>query len=335
MRPSRLSILAVLSAFTVLAAPLRADDTPAQQAEKLFAQANQLADQGNFAAACPLLEQSNSMDPGIGTQFNLADCYEHTDRAASALSLFREVEKVAREAGKVERQQSAHQRAEALEKVVSRIQVTVPPEVADFPGLVLSCDDKPIDKSDFGRALPFDPGSHLVSASAAGRLPWKVRVILGHEGKALTVPMLIAAAAPPLPPAATSPTLGTQRTLALVSGGAGVVGIAVGSVFGILSIVQHNTYTSDCAIVGDTCTGKNPSGGASATAGASASSSAVTFGNVSTVGFIVGGVGVAGALVLWFTAPKREGSRPSTLTGVDLVPSVGPRSGSMTLRAVW
>jgi hypothetical protein len=331
MRPNRLSILAVLFAFTVLAAPVRADDTPAQQAEKLFAQANQFADQGNFAAACPLLEQSNAMDPGIGTQFNLADCYEHTDRAASALALFREVEKVAREAGKVERQQSAHQRAEALEKAVSRIQITVPAEVADFPGLVLSCDDKPIDKSDFGRALPYDPGSHLVSASAPGHLPWKVRVILGHEGKALTVPMLIAAAAPPTAPAATSPTLGTQRTLALASGGVGVVGLAVGSVFGILSIVQHNTVKSDCGNMGptgNTCVNLDRN---TAMSGANASSSAVTFGNVSTVGFIVGGVGVAGALVLWFTAPKREGSR----TGVDLVPAVGPKSGSMTLRAVW
>ncbi|HEX5098696.1 MAG TPA: hypothetical protein VFV94_04320, partial [Polyangiaceae bacterium] len=58
------------------------------QAESLFHQAVQRMDQGDYASACPLLEQSQALDPSSGTLLNLGDCYEHTGRLASAWRTF-------------------------------------------------------------------------------------------------------------------------------------------------------------------------------------------------------------------------------------------------------
>jgi hypothetical protein len=75
--------------------------------------------------------------------------------------------------------------------------------------------------------------------------------------------------------------------------GVGVVGVGVGAAFGLLSMAKHSTVAKDCP--GTVCTTPE---------GYNASNDALTFGNVSTVAFIVGGVGLGVGLTLWLTAPK-------------------------------
>src|SRR5262249_24412526 len=70
-------------ALLVSAGGARAE-TPEQAADRLFKEAEVLARAGRYAEACPKLEESERLDPGIGTQFNLADCYERTGRVAHA-----------------------------------------------------------------------------------------------------------------------------------------------------------------------------------------------------------------------------------------------------------
>ena len=82
--------------------------------------------QGKHADACPKLEESQRLDPGIGTQFNLAVCYEQVGRTASAWSTFLDVAGAARAAGQTEREKVARQRATALEPRLIRLTITAP-----------------------------------------------------------------------------------------------------------------------------------------------------------------------------------------------------------------
>src|SRR5260370_31320880 len=127
MRKPYALIALLVTASSALAATADAQETRAQRADRLFNEANKLADAGDFAAACPKYEESNQLDPAIGTGFNLADCYEHIGRTGTALILFRGVEVIAREAGKEQRQASARQRADALDRKVARMVIVFAP----------------------------------------------------------------------------------------------------------------------------------------------------------------------------------------------------------------
>ena len=86
-----------LVAAGVLATPAaRAADTAA--AQSLFSDARKLMLAGNFADACPKREESEKLDPGMGTLYNLGDCYEHVGKTASAWAAFDEVANEARAA---------------------------------------------------------------------------------------------------------------------------------------------------------------------------------------------------------------------------------------------
>jgi len=293
----------------------RADETPAQRADRLFNEGNALANAGDFAAACPRYDESNRLDRAIGTEFNLADCYQNVGKTATALSLFRSVEDTAKTAGKVERQNSAHQRAEALEKLVPRLRVTFPAS-GEVPGLEVSCDAKRIEHDDLGRGLAFDPGTHTVTAKAPARLPWSQTLqLVAGQTTVVAVPELA------VDPNAVPPVVvrrgGTQRTLALITGGVGLAGLAVGTAFGVLSISDHSTASKACPSF--VCT--------AASGGVSDWQNAMTAGNVSTAGFIVGGVVLAAGVTLFLTAPK-DATREAS---VAIRPAVGPGTGSLTV----
>ncbi|XXX71928.1 hypothetical protein WMF30_30210 [Sorangium sp. So ce134] len=167
----------------------RAADPAAAQA--LFDAARQLMAQGKHAEACPKLEESQRLDPGIGTQFNLAACYEQTGRTASAWSTFLDVAGAAKAAGQLEREKVARQRATALEPKLIRLTITAP---ADAPAdLQVRRDGALVGRAQWGTPVPVDPGKHTVEAFAAGRAPFVKAVELNKAGASETV------AVPPLP----------------------------------------------------------------------------------------------------------------------------------------
>ena len=66
----------------------RADDGARAAAQAAFEEGRRLADAGDYAGAAERFEQSERLDPALGTVLNLANCYEHARRLASAWRAF-------------------------------------------------------------------------------------------------------------------------------------------------------------------------------------------------------------------------------------------------------
>src|ERR1700712_2696749 len=104
------SVVTPLALFALtIASPAMAADPAAAQA--LFNDAKQLMTTGRYAEACPKLEESQRLDPGVGTLFHLADCDEHVGKTASAWAAFLEVAAEAKSSGQPARERVARDRA--------------------------------------------------------------------------------------------------------------------------------------------------------------------------------------------------------------------------------
>jgi hypothetical protein len=279
----------------------------------MFQDARALVQKGDYAAACPLLEQSQKLDAAVGTQFNLADCYEHVGRTATAYAVFNDVARIARAAGKFERERSAKERAAALEPKLARVHLEVK---SAAPGLEIRIDDALVDKRSWTESFPIDPGAHRITASAPSHETWKLDLEAEPKSVAeISVPELVDTTVhAPVAPATVAPPPekpSNQRTIALVTGGVGAAGIVVGAISGLVALSSRSTGERECpsATYAFHCPTE---------AGTSAWNSASTAGTVSTAAFIAGGVLIAGAAVLWFTAPSSRTRVGTSLSGIRI-----------------
>lgn len=302
--------LAILGVAIALGVPqvARADNANSAAAQALFDQARKLMAQGQYRAACPKLEESQRLDPGSGTLINLADCYDHEGKTATSWSTFLEAAAASHRVGNSAREQAARARAAQLEPKLSKLVIDVAAG-SRVPGLTVTRDGEKIDSPMWGTPVPIDPGTHKIVAKAPGHASWRylVAVQSGPTTQTVHIPLLAPAAAGPpgaLPQASPAgagasdrgqqkpgSSFGPERALALVAGGVGIAGVAVGTVFGLRSKSKHDEAAQHCD--GSLCRDQ---------AGVDLKSEARSAGNVSTVAFIVGGVGLAGAAVLWLTA---------------------------------
>jgi hypothetical protein len=295
----------VLTSLLLSTAALADDAVP--PAEALFQEARALVEKGNYAAACPKLEASQKLDPAVGTQFNLADCYEHVGRTASAFALFDQVARIARSAGKFERERSAKERAAALEPKLARVRLAVK---APAPGLEVRIDDVLVEKAAWTEPFSVDPGAHRISASAPSHRSWEGS-LSGQPSQLVVVdiPELVDTTVRVAPPPVAAPS--SQRTFAIVAGAVGVAGVVVGAVSGVVALSNRSTGERECPK--DVYAFRCPT-----EAGTSAWNTATTAGNVSTIGFIAGGAFLTGAAVLWFTAPSSRARVGAALSGLRL-----------------
>ncbi len=206
-----------------------------------------------------------------------------------------------------------------------------------------------VDRLD-GTAVPVDPGNHAFSFEAQGQTTVHETLLIVEAQKDRHEVVRFAPSAPPPCPqglqrpspsmeCATPPPpvcstdsqwsdaskrceplakgggLGTQQVLAIAAGGVGVVGLGIGTAFGVIAISKKNDAENACPQT--VClTADGPGKWHDAKSAAT----------VSTIGFIVGGVGIAGAAALWFTAPKE---------GAALITQVGLGLGGIQVRGTW
>jgi serine/threonine-protein kinase len=297
--------------FTPQAAVAQSADTAA--AESLFEQGRDLLRAGKAAEACPKLAESERIEPSTGTLLALAMCHEAEGKLASAWAEFVSVEARARGENRVDRQQAAHDKAQALRPRLSTLEVRIPNDVAALPGLEIRRDGEVLGRGAWNVAVPTDGAEHAVEAKATGKKPWKGSITVKAESDAavLAVPALLAlprqeSKAEPSgqQEAKTKTKLGMRRELALAAAGVGVIGVGVGAVFGFLSESKHSDAAQYCN--GEACSDQR---------GVDDGSRARTYGDISTVAMIIGGVGLAAGATLWFTAPKRN-DVPSAQVGM-------------------
>jgi hypothetical protein len=203
---------AALVAVLLLPAGLRAAEDEAG-ARVLFSEARKLAAAGDYAAACPKFEDSYRLDPGIGTSFNLADCYEHSGRIASAWARFLDVAAATKAAGQADRERVARARADALAPKLARMTLEVD---AKAPGVSVIRDGIAVGAAAWRVAVPVDPGPHVIEASAPGRVAWKTTVAVKEGPDAVTVVVPDLAEAPVVE-AASSPALASSSVADLVA----------------------------------------------------------------------------------------------------------------------
>jgi hypothetical protein len=160
-----------LNSAQALAGRAYADDTAALA----YRQAEELAQHGKWADACPLYEASYRADPQIGVLMHLADCHERVGRSASAWAEFNDAVELAHRRGD-NREALAQSRADALKPKLAHLHIDPPPTVP--PGLVVRRDGLDVTVL-VGTDMPIDPGDHEIVATAPGYLELRKTLTIG------------------------------------------------------------------------------------------------------------------------------------------------------------
>ena len=358
MKARACCLIAVCTFSTTYVTRSIAQPTTADKAlaTRLYADAEKLMAAGDYAAACPKYGESQQRDPQLGTLLHLADCYEKAGKFMSAWVSFNEaVEAAARKSAsgvKETRGQTARERAAALEGKLSNLVIVVT-NGDGTPGLEIKQNGSVVGRAVWGTAVPVDPGSYVVTAQAPGKKPWtktaevasnglKVEVnvpVLEDEGPAQgamppspampppgalgpTPPM--GTASPPAPDSV-APTASPQRLIGWIVAGAGVVGLGVGTGFGLMS--KSKTSERDEICPSSDCPRSKINQYLDAEKQAQSNAT------VSNVAFVVGGVAIAAGVVLVLTAP----SQPANAAGVTahIAPWAGPNSAGAMMGGAW
>ncbi len=341
------ALLSLAPQLAFAADPPTSDADPAS-AGGLFYAARTLMQEGRFAEACPKLEESVRLDPGLGTQFNLADCNEHVGKVATAWAGFLEVAAAAKASNQPGRESLARKRAAVLERRLPKLVVDASGATA---GLEVRRDGIVVASAAWGTPVPVDPGTHRIVANAPGKQTWET-TISTPEGqtvrvsvprKLLAAPVVVAAAtgvagvdaavpatatpanvvAPYFPPAVVESPGSAQGTVGWVVMGVGAAGLGLGAAFGLTSLGKRDEARDHCKV--DRCDSR----------GLQLRDDAIRTGNVATIATIAGAGAFVGGLILLLAAPGST-ETPFERTGkIRATPTVAVGGGGFTLNGVF
>jgi hypothetical protein len=317
-------------------------------AERLYNDGIALMRHKDYANACPKFAESLRVESGIGTMLHLADCYEKAGRLASAWAQFREAAEIA-EKDRDGRASVARERANALEPKLSTLTIVVPPP-SSADGLEITRDGSVVGRGQWGTPIPLDAGAHTIGAAAPHHVAWSTRIDLAaeHATQTVSVPALAAepppdATAPPvpvvpgnpppsrdgepapaLPPPPPTSGFSTRQILGLSLGGAGIIGLGLGTYFGLhAKSLDDDSNTGGC-MPNDHCT----------QAGGDLRSSARDSAMGANVSYALGLAALAGGAVIYFTAPKEGASEGGPRVGLSAQP-LGREGAILVGRASW
>jgi hypothetical protein len=203
----------------------------------------------------------------------------------------------------------------------------------------VSVDGAPFASKLDGQSLPVNPGLHTFHFEGASGTSADRPIVVREGEKTQSVAVVLAAASvtPAAPPGGRAPDLasapsdsgggassesgggtmwGGWKTAGWIVGGAGLVGIGVGAAFGVIAIEDKRNAHCDANNVCDAGT-------------ASGIKSAA---NVSNVGWIAGGVLLAGGAALVLFAPRAS---HDAAAGLRVAPWIAASGGGMVAGGAW
>jgi hypothetical protein len=211
-------------------------------------------------------------------------------------------------------QADARKEIAGLDAKIGYVTITVQGPASDAAKVTIDGEEVPA--AALGVKRPVDPGQHVITADATGWKPGETTVTITAQQNTPAEIVLVA------DPNETEDTVGpgpgggddgtgdTLRLVGFIALGVGAAGLIVGGVTGGLAIGKHGDLSDACGENGQCPADQQGT-----------LDDYNTFGTVSTIGFIAGGVVAAAGLVLVLVAPSVGGEEAATLrvspTGVE------------------
>ena len=223
-------------------------------------------------------------------------------------------------AGKPDREAYARKRSAALEPKVAKLTIVLPPALLALPGLTITRDGTPMDRSLWGTPVPIDPGDHVVTVKAPGKQPYEGKVWAEPAAK-LTIAVAALEGVPEIVAIVSAPR---SYLPAVVLGATGGIAIVLGAAFaGVRASKVSSAHALHDKILAarGTCYVSGPQTAATECGAlASAAAAGDAFGSGAVVAFTLGGAALVGmAAYLIVPAPKVLQTTPGA---VGLAPVV-------------
>jgi len=333
---SRVVCLTLTGALGIAPSFAQADDSSGNRAaaRELGIQGVLLAEKGKCTEAIEKLERAERLFHAPTTLERLGECKVEIGRLVDGTEDLQRVVKEDLPAGAPAAFTAAKTRAQGVLKKAApriahlRVHVNAPADVK--PSVTMDGLSYPDAALDGDR--PTDPGTHNFAATADGMIRAETTVSLADaESKSIELKLVadpnaakptqiappVAVETPKPPPddgkdkPKPAPPESPSHAPAYIAFGVGVVGLGVGGVTGVLALGKKSSLDTAC---GPT---KN-----CPTSSQSDLDSAKTMGTISTIGFIVGGVGVAAGIVLLLTEGSSS-SATATVGKATVTPDLG------------
>jgi hypothetical protein len=285
-------------------------------AEELFKQGRAALEVKDFRTACARFAASLALERAVGTLISLGQCEEATDQLASAMQHWLEAADLADAThDRLNRGPVARRKVSELAPKVPRLRVRLLPGAP--ANTVIRRDDIELGAGALDVSFPVDAGARVVVVTAPGRVaktysvslaPGESVVLEVEPGAPLPTPGSRAPMAPPGPaaaqdrraaldpvaPAHAKPLSGAPSLgMAYVAGSIAIVGLGLGSIFGVEAITKWVSAKNDCG-----------SGCVAGSLPRTEKTDATTDATVADVAFAVAGVALVGAVVSLIAARK-------------------------------
>lgn len=311
-RSTCLLLVALNLAFSPRAYAQAVDDTTRNAARSLASQGKEALDKADYERARDLFHRAYTLVPAPTIALYEGRALLKLHRLVEAEEAFMRAARTVLDAESPEPFRKAVHDAEdellALRARMPKVTIVTSGPGASDPQLSVTMDGRPLASALVGVELPIDPGQHTLQGVVPGGKPTDLVFSVAEKqsqkvelavagGQRVVVAQKPSVVAPPVaerPAASESAPSPWHKRAGLIVGGVGVAGVATGIITGLLAGSRHSKAERECT--DHTCV--------EGSAGWDAVESFRTLRTVSTVGYIIGGVGLAAGTTLFLTAPS-------------------------------